>query len=646
MENKESIIGPVLSDKCFFDTLKRDIPEINEAVKLFENGETSSARKAFADYIRSSLNPELFFSNPNKTAKPALTEGLKATAERALRHEMVSCSTPYKFEGKVDWLSNHGILGYKEWTWQLSRHAEITALANAYRACGDERYAEGAVELFDSWVKQALRPEADVSGGATLCWRTIECGIRMGSEWPSIIHSLIHSPSFKDDNIVDWYKSVYEHAVRLRTRYTSGNWLIHELDGLANVSMLYPVFKDAEEWRTFAFNKLIEETKKQIYPDGFQYELATGYHGIVIHHYMSVIDVANTYSIPVPKEFMDAIERMLYVYVELHMSSGQVPDINDGGKENVRKTLARYLQYYPNNEIFKWFATDGKEGIKPDFNSHYMPYSGMATFRTGWEIGGVTGFLDAGPFGAGHQHEDKLNFLIYANGKCVLGEANKYAYDTSAMRAYCLSTRGHNTVRVNGLEQNRRTGYKWQPEWINEPSDIRFEETDSVVYAGGCYKEGYGPEQNRLATHDRTVAFVKTPKVGNPFFAVLDRLTGAQENSYEFIWHYDVKEAAITDSGVTSDEITTFICGDGGEKQIVSGIDDGPRTQGWICRSSAQGSQEAVPTLLYTVNGRDAEVVTVFSLHAGDECPISEIEYDGVILTVSYKNGESELIAL
>ncbi len=37
--------------------------------------------------------------------------------------------------------------------------------------------------------------------------------------------------------------------------------------------------------RNFAFAMLGEELKKQIYPDGFQYELSTGYHDVVINNF-------------------------------------------------------------------------------------------------------------------------------------------------------------------------------------------------------------------------------------------------------------------------------------------------------------------------------------------------------------------------
>jgi hypothetical protein len=153
-----------------------------------------------------------------------------------------------KFDGPVDWFSNPTYNKYGEWTWQLSRHPEIQNLALAYKVTGDERYADGAVELLLSWIRQATRPEDGATRGETLCWRTIEAGIRMLASWPDIIHALIHSPAFTDEVILDLFKSVYEHGHRLITCFSHGNWLIMELCGVINICVLYPYFTECDEW--------------------------------------------------------------------------------------------------------------------------------------------------------------------------------------------------------------------------------------------------------------------------------------------------------------------------------------------------------------------------------------------------------------
>ena len=641
----ENIVGPLLTDKELFDALDYSLPETQPILEALNKGDSTAARHAFAECVRASIKPEIYFSIPGKVIKPELTDTLKRDAERALRHEMVSCGTPMKFEGKVDWYANPTYNQYREWPWQLSRHPELVYLANAYRATGEERYAEGCAELFDSWVKQAVCPGYDAPQTASVCWRTIECGIRMGLTWPDIIHSCVNSAAFNDDILIDWCKSVYEHSERVLARFTVGNWLIHELNGLAQSGLIYPFFKDSKSWIETAFRKLSEELEKQIYPDGFQFELTTGYQGVVVRHYMAVMEVATAYNYPVPKNFYDMIEKMLNVYVVLRLSSNRVPNINDGGHASPKSQLAPYARYFPENELFRWIMTDGKEGKKPDFNSVLLPYAGMVLFREGWSTDDVSAFFDAGPFGEAHQHEDKLNLIICANGRNLLAEANTYAYDTSDMRKYVVSTRGHNTVRVNGMDQNRLKGYKWQHELLSVKADVTFDVTDELEVARGYYDEGYGPEKQDLARHERGVIFVKKPKVGRPFFIVVDRLTSETENAYESIWHFDVPEITLTANGIKSADITAFMCGDVGAMSIVRGSEY-PEVQGFTCHSSLQGSAKPIPTLLHTVKGKDVLTVTVFSVHDENGSPIKNVSLDKDTVTVTYLNGETDAYTL
>ena len=100
--------------------------------------------------------------------------------------------------------------------------------------------------------------------------------------------------------------------------------------------------------------------------------------------------------------------------------------------------------------------------------------------------------MDAAPFGRGHQHEDKLNLLIYAQGKYLLTEGGNYAYDDSEMRRYCLSSRAHNTVLVDHKGQNRRASYVWEDSDIEKLSGMKWGIGDSCDWAEGCYDGAYG----------------------------------------------------------------------------------------------------------------------------------------------------------
>ena len=101
--------------------------------------------------------------------------------------------------------------------------------------------------------------------------------------------------------------------------------------------------------------------------------------------------------------------------------------------------------------------------------------------RSGWERDARYLLLDVGPFGYGHQHEDKLNLLLHAYGRLLLAEGGNYAYDSSEMRRYVLSTRAHNTIRVDGHDQNRRLYFHGVTPDLTEPCGARWRFTPALA---------------------------------------------------------------------------------------------------------------------------------------------------------------------
>ncbi len=635
-----TISGPHLSDVDFFrkvvDTLRPGLERIPEAVA---RNDYAAARQLFAAEVRRTLQPARFlrikrefrghnFMYPHETVAEA--------AERILRLELISCSTPHQFQGEVDWFSNPTFNQYKEWTWQLSRHAEWAILAERYRETGDERYAECFVKLFRSWVRQALVPE-DAPSGATLCWRTIEAGIRMGGAWQWALHSFCRSPHFTDDVLVDWYKSVWEHGSRLRNFHRpGGNWLIMEMNGLGQIGLLYPQFREAAAWKTYALNKLSEELDRQVYPDGFQIELSTGYHQVVIRNYQWLWDVYEAYAEPVPDTFRRGLERMHAANVRLMMPDGRLPDLNDGGWQDVRLLLERAVTLYPERADFRWAFTRGWEGQPPAETSLAFPFAGYYVMRTGWAPDAVWALFDGGPFGYGHQHEDKLNLLVHAYGRLLVGEGGNYAYDTSEMRRYVLSTRAHNTVRVDRQDQNRRLHYRQGPVDLDKPAQARWHTSERYDFAEAHYDEGYGPAAGRIVAHERRVIFLKRGfEPLGPCFLVVDRLRPADEapHAYQVLWHFDADRVTMDGFSVRSDDAgeanLTIMMADAPALTVslVAG-QASPEWQGWkSITNHQQGEYAPTPTAIYECKtaGSLRLVTLLYPTRADADCPVSVI---------------------
>lgn len=660
--------GPRLTDETFFtEKIDTTRPGLGAIPTLVEKGDYAAARKAFADDVRATLQPDRFpYDDDPKRGNTYMYEDetLEEAAERILRLELISCGTPTQFEGKVDWFANPTYNQYKEWTWQLSRHWEWDLLAQMYRQTGDERYARGVADFFCSWVKQAVAPEP-MPGNETLCWRTIEAGIRMGQTWPRVLHTFIRSPHFTDDVIVDWYKSLWEHGERLRNHYWLFNWRIMEMNGLAQIGILYPQLKDAPEWKDFAIGRMIRELALQNFADGFQYELTTGYHQVNINNYQYLWDVMDAYGEPIPQAFRDEMEKMHSVNVRLMMPDGVLPDINDGVWHRVSELMQDAARLYPQRPDFLWAYTEGAEGQPPQETSLSFDYSGYYVMRSSWAQDAFWLFFDGGHLGTNHQHEDKLSILLHAYGRLLLTEGGNYAYDDSEMRQYALSTRSHNTIRVDGLDQNRKTPFREQFRdnmptedeiiaMLNTPNAATWVTQESYDMAEATYDEGYGPDVVRLADHRRRVIFFKQlPQVLRPFALVIDDLTPVDggTHDYQSLWHINTETAAIhpdnplavssQDSGqpnlvvMMAEHPGVTLC-------IVKGQEE-PEWQGW--KSLGHGKQNnhaAIPTAVYEWSSDvPSQVVTLlYPLPAGEVCPIVRLTVSDDAIQLYLQDGQ------
>ena len=547
--------GPRTPAAEFFEKhVDTSVPTLAGIPGKMAAGDLAGAEKIFADHVRASLrNDALNKDWLGRKYEGKALRALKRRAEEIMDYRLSSCGMPHHFtDHKVDWDLNPTFNKYKEWTWQLSRHPFWTTLAEYYTATGDEKAVTVWIDMISSWFDQALVPEK-ARPGATHCWRTIEAGIRM-SGWSRQIAAFAKSPQVTDEFLTRYFISIWEHGWRLRNNSTNGNWLLMELHGLLRITLLYPFLNDAPEWKAYALKRLQEEFSRQVYPDGFQYELSTGYHGVVVHNYLGVFELYEQLGLEKPEFIRKGLEKMFETYVRISTPSAGTPAINDGSNANVARWCRTATKLYPQRADFRWFATEGKEGAPPDYLSTVFPWAGAVVFRTSWAKDAVWGYMDASPFGRGHQHEDKLNFLLTAYGKVMLTEGGNYMYDSSDCRKYVLSTRAHNTIRVDGFEQNRRRTYRWKDEDINVKADVEFSASPARDVARSAYRDGYGPQQ-KPTVHDRTVLFLKEEPGLAPFFVVIDRLTAPNDRprAFEIMWHLETCQLTIDGQNFTGD---------------------------------------------------------------------------------------------
>ncbi len=645
-------------EKFFCETLDTSIPELSSIAEVYREKGIEAAEKLLADYVRKVLDPDTYFKLPyyeRENAWAYREETDIDVSERVMKGKMMSCGFMHEFpNGVVDWEINPTENGYKEWTWQLSRHHELRCLGHCYKETGDERYAETYVKLLMSWCEQAVCPE-NLGGGHTNCWRTIEAGIRMTKIWHYAFHACYKSPHFTDHVMATYMRSIWEHAHRLSTNFTSHNWLIMEMAGLSHIGMIYRWFKDCDKWLEFAYKKLDEEIDNQIYPDSFQYELTTGYHGVVLRNYEYVINSSKVLGYPLPDGLSNNLKRGYEMYMKLAEPDLHTPALNDGGRANSAGEMSLALKYFPEREDFKYFATNRKEGTPPEYKSIALPYAGMASLRTGWEADDMYVFMESAPFGKAHQHEDKLNVLMYAYGKDVLPDMGSYAYDSSEMRKLILDTRSHNCAMVDDRSQFRRKGYTWHPEDIKKRSNLRWGFTEDIDTVEGRYDEGYGSDFIDV-THDRKIIFFKKGVASAlPFTLVIDRLKGNDEKNHKYAVSYQTAYKPHTVDGKVftqdfGDGVTFSIIGTATPELVIAQKE--PYWMGWRPKHVAGGLEPEhyhAPCVRYTVeNAPETRIVTLLYPSNNGSVAIKDIiassDISSTEITLVLESGEKLVI--
>lgn len=553
--------GPLVGDSEFFASLDLDLPGLQAVKTAIVAGDVDGAKSALCDYYRQRTTPK-YFPSPAVSADPKLLSRAEEVLQNTFHGQAVDPYPKVPMGDRIDWTLDP--VKDREWTWSLNRHQFWVTLAHAYLASGDEKYAKCFGEQIADWVLNCPVPPKSM-GAETPTWRTIEAGIRMFSNWPQAYSVFVKSPSWSVDSRILFYKSLLEHARFLRANPTGGNWLTMEMDGLAHVGILFPEFKEAAEWRGYALQRLAGELNRQVYPDGAQFELTTSYHNVALMNFVIPYKLAGLNDVTVAPEYRRDLGRMFEFNLKLAKPNCGLPCFNDSDPylENREQTLARMLCDLDDKarpirssllaegaDILSrgdmhYVATGGQRGEVPGFGSCALPYAGMFVMRSGWDKDARYLAFDAGPFGAGHQHEDKLGFELAAYDRTFIVDPGRYSYAGSEYRSYFLGADSHSTIRIDGLGQNRRAKGAKHPKVVEEPMPHTWVSTQFLDYAEGVYDEGYGPSRELPeVTHRRGIVFVKPD-----FWVIADSVEGTGEHQVESLFHFTPGRMARGEQG-------------------------------------------------------------------------------------------------
>jgi hypothetical protein len=534
---------------------------------------------------------------------------------------------PLRFSPLVDY-RDYRVTGDAKLVWEPNRHHHLVVLGRAYRATGDVRHASAVVEQLESWLEQC-------PFGRGMNWRSpLELAIRL-INWIWSIDLIRESGLVTGAFQARVRHAAYLHLWEITRKYSRGSSANnHRIGEAAGVFIAGSYFRDLDgtgRWRRESRQILEEEIIAQTYPDGGSREQAVGYHVFVLHFLLLAAIVARKTGTDLSEAYWSRLERMLEFLGTLteggtvppmigDSDEGYVLDLGDSrdsralfcvgaglfGRADFKAWGGKYA------ESARWllgrssraaFDALGSAAAAEPLVSRALPESGYYLLQCGHkgQTDRVSVVFDCGELGfksiAAHGHADALSFTVRAFGADVIVDPGTYDYFSfPAWRTYFRSTRAHNTLVVDGLDQSVMLGpFLWGAAALGRC--VRWEPG-----VGGGTVIGEHDGYRRLTEpvlHRRTLSLDADTRV----LTIRDDVVG--RGRHDLAWYFHLAEDAATSAEapnryrieVTGGSVTLEV-----DQQLavnaLRGSDD--PIGGWVSR----GYHRKVPSTTLVAQGR------------------------------------------
>lgn len=447
------------------------------------------------------------------------------------------------------------IFGDIKYIWEPGRFASAYILTRAYRATGDEEYAECFWQLVESWGK-ANPPNY---GAHWRCGQ--EISIRLMA-WVFALHVFKYSSATTPERFTNILGMIAAQADRIKgtTLYAhlqSNNHSISEGVGLWSVGILFPMLAKAVAWRKRGREILEREAKRLIYEDGSFSQKSNNYHRLMLHDYLYAIRLGEVNGYKLEEDAIARIRKSAdFLLAMIDPISGWAPNIggNDGALilplngcdyNDMRPVVAASHYLFTRERIFKpgpwhedfyWlFGLDSlkKEFRDPDILELSASTGGYYTLR-GQEVWGM--------FHCGRpSRPDSLHLDLWWRGRNIAIDPGSYLYyGEPPWNNGLQSTRYHNTVCVDGLDQLEKG-----PRFIwfrrNDARLLFLKKGRHLSYLEGMH-DGYKHLDNPVL-HHRCIVALK-----DIIWVIIDDLYG--EGSHEFNLHWLIARTKKVSVGV------------------------------------------------------------------------------------------------
>ena len=415
--------------------------------------------------------------------------------------------------------------------WELSRFQHIFTLGKAYWITNDEKYAlEFKVELED-WI--AKNP-VEMSVNWTC---TMDVAIR-------VVNLICAYFFFQKSSSIDYKfwaefkKSLYLHGrfiyknLENEAKHNNNHYL-SDLAGLIWLGIYFGEFfiedkekkNNPKEWLRFGLFEFEKEMNKEVNEDGTDYESSTSYHILVTEIFLITTILCNRNNINFSKEYMQKLEKMCGFIMDITKPNGLCPligDSDDGrfiilsnycncSMRDFRHVLVIAGEYF-NRDDFRILGKDYLEDTLWTIGHYKKIDEKLELSSKAYEKGGYyilrnnvffclirCGELSCRGDG-GHSHNDQLSIDLNVDGEDFIIDPGTYLYTAdSKMRNLYRSTKMHNTLYIDGYEQNAFNEYDLF--YMKEQTFSKCKLFTNKTFCG----EHYGYKKKCGVIHKRTI---------------------------------------------------------------------------------------------------------------------------------------------
>ncbi|MBI5686869.1 MAG: alginate lyase family protein [Verrucomicrobia bacterium] len=495
----------------------------------------------------------------------------------------------YQLPDDINWDHNPGTA---HWGHDLNRFGYLDALTQTYLATGDTRYSRKAVALILDWIAKCDLGRC--FKGSPYMFGSYLNNAGHCVAWANCVAALLPRGQVRPIELLRILKSLHDQLAYLEivTNGHAGNWPVLGCRAMLDCAAEFPMLRDAGRFTDYAARTLASQIMTQVKPDGVQDELTPHYHRVVVNSLLAVVRPLRSLGRELDPVTLATLRKMVHYVQQTTVPDGSKQaafnDSDPGSPGNIARELAALgLQD----------LLSPVEKLGPEF----FPYAGVAFLRQRQDRGDLYLAFDAGPYGRGHQHEDKLGFWLFAYGRNFVVDPGRHLYDHSARSYYdyLKSTTAHSTIKIDGENQHSRGRREtWIPD---KPLDLGWRVTKDEIRARGVYDLGYGPKNTISVIHRREIVFVR-----ERCWVVFDSVEGDGEHLIESRFQFAPGKllldggAARTDFKDANLSLHTVATVAFGDTHVEQGREN-PRG-GWY--SDSYGKIEPAPALSMSVQTR------------------------------------------